>query len=750
VAPFRLNAGRVVDPVDRPRVAAARDLLLPEVLTSPLPKRSELTPAVMDAGGALRPALPRLPVLQIPVDRLEGPAILPLAARVDDPEGISRPLEDVDAGSFEGGELSAWPEVPATGPLDIAQFQHIYEPTLLEWFRPYLEPAQGAAGATPIADFPNSLRAYQVEASQALLEHEAFLLADDPGTGKTAAACAALQALFHQDRARRALVVCQAGNLRHWWAQLSAWAPGLLISLTTGESAAEVNAWSVRAHVYLADYRSLADAIEDGDLGEGQRSFDAVVLDDVESVRRRDSRPLEALRQLHIARRWGLMGSLPKTTAGWLEIFSLLSPDRFGGRSDLTLPDLRRALKPFTLRRTKAELAGQLPSQTRVEVWVGLDPAQVQLYEQELAEERHRLAKLGSAVTYSHIASATARLKQACNFVPESLDGPKVRVLVNLVEEISGGGNKVIVFSHFRERGLDPLAQVLDPYGIVRLESTMPEDEHRRALDAFRTDASRHVLLADPDVRPAGGPVTEASYGVHFDHDWNPAIRRRAERRFLAESAPTGAVTIYEVWVAGSFEAELYRLLKQRHILPSGLAQDTRPADLEGRLRLDEWMKEILQVPELGATPRLAPPVPTGTGRLPGTEMLRRHVLEIPPRELLAFVGQLIQAWGFPQAEALRGPDESGGDLLAWRETDIGLERLVVRCIRASKDVGVGEGRALLAEMHSHDDCIGTYLITTSDFTSACKKLADESKGRLALVTGVELYRHLHMLGAMA
>jgi len=49
--------------------------------------------------------------------------------------------------------------------------------------------------------------------------------------------------------------------------------------------------------------------------------------------------------------------------------------------------------------------------------------------------------------------------------------------------------------------------------------------------------------------------------------------------------------------------------------------------------------------------------------------------------------------------------------------------------------------------MEMRRDCVGAYLITTSDFTAACRKLADESQGQLALVSGAELYRHLHILG---
>ena len=745
MSPLRLNAGRVVDPLEKPRVAAARELSLPAVMTAPFPLRTEVVLRLDGQAEVHRPALAAVPPVEIPLAGLSYPVILPLAARVLDTEGITQELPVLDAGGFIGGEFARWQEIPAAGPPAEIDLEPLGEPGMLDGFRPYLEPAPALGEATPIADFPHCLRPYQVEACQALLKNESFLLADSPGTGKTVVACSALLALFHQDQARRALIVCQERGLRHWLSHLSMWSPGLRVSLARSDP----DGWAVAAHVHLTDYTSLAAAMASGALPEAGRVYDVLILDDLHGVRRKDTQPLLALESISAERRWALAGALPRHPMGWLEIFSLLMPDRAGKRSDMTLPDLRRRFQPYTLRRSKADLAAQLPAQTRQEVWVDLDPAQATVYQEELAEERHRLAKLGTAVTRTHIANAAARLKQACNFMPGTLDSSKVRALIDLVEDITAGGLKVVVFSQFTEKGLDNLAQVLEPYGMVRLDSGMSEADQKTALERFRVDKDRLLLLADPDVRPSSGPLEEATYIVHFDHDWNPAVRRRVERRLHPDGSPITGVSVYELWVADSFETRLYRVLADSLLLPGGLTADTRPADLEERLTLDDWLRTILEVPEGGAMPRLAPPTSSGTGRLPGTEMLKKQVSEMQPAELLTAVSELMRAWGFPQADILRGPDEDGGDLMAARESEQGREQLLVRCMRGAKDVGVGEGRSLLSEMHNWENCIGTYLVATADFTAACKKLADESRGRLALVSGVELYRHLHLLGAV-
>ena len=113
----------------------------------------------------------------------------------------------------------------------------------------------------------------------------------------------------------------------------------------------------------------------------------------------------------------------------------------------------------------------------------------------------------------------------------------------------------------------------------------------------------------------------------------------------------------------------------------------------------------------------------------------------------MAAVETLIKALGYPEVDPLDEPDEEGGYLLAWRGSGDEVERVLVRCIRTDRNVGVAKARALLKAMETRRDCMGAYLVATTDFTASCKNYADDSDGKLALVSGAELYRHLHILG---
>lgn len=84
---------------------------------------------------------------------------------------------------------------------------------------------------------------------------------------------------------------------------------------------------------------------------------------------------------------------------------------------------------------------------------------------------------------------------------------------------------------------------------------------------------------------------------------------------------------------------------------------------------------------------------------------------------------------------------------MAWVTSAAGAERIFIRCLRLEAAGEVDEGGAILDELKDRPDCVGAYLIATVEFTPACRRLAQGSDGRLALVDGSEFLRHLRVLG---
>jgi hypothetical protein len=609
MARIRLTAARGTAPLGQPPIANARDIQIPRPLYFPYPTLIHIPIHPEEAGGFARPEMRPPPVSDGGFDRLASPPLLrtrpALAVR-----GRIAPLparlggEPILGGRFP--PLPRWPKSGPTkplGPLTREAGDGAFSfAEVLSLLRARLEPARETgplrieAPGTEAASTEPRLRPYQEDAMHHLLAHESFLLADELGTGKTVTACAALHRLVSQGEVRRALIICQEAAKAGWARSLTEWAPGLVAAQVDGEPSGRSHAWNAAAHVIIVDYPTLSDDVRSGRLSGTGLEWDLVILDDALAARRHAIQPIPEYERLLAHRRWSLSSVVPRRAEEWLTIFLFLTPGAARGGA-ATLPDLERRFQAFTLHRSKADLADQLPALTRDRIWVTLDRRQRVPYWEILEEERRRLAELGGAVTRAHIEKAVARLKMACNFAPASLDGAKIVPLVDLAEDVSGSNSKMVVFSQFRQESLDRLLRVLEAFGALRLDSLSSPAEQSQTLRRFQDDDRWHVLLADYDLRPDSASLPTVGTVLHFDHRWNPAERRRAEQRLHPDSSASAPLNVYEYWVMGTVDERIDAILAEQGLFPEDLPPQLRPAELEDRLTTADWLGRILEVP---------------------------------------------------------------------------------------------------------------------------------------------------------
>jgi hypothetical protein len=286
------------------------------------------------------------------------------------------------------------------------------KPGIVDMLRPMLEPSL-LTKETASWVLPEELRGHQMEAVNALMGNDIFLLADDPGTGKSVAACVALASKIQSGMVRRALFVTSVSGLRSAAQTLHQWAPGLLITAVRESSDQRALDWEIPAHVYLVDYATLNTDIEREVLPRHLWDFDLILIDEVQTTGLRFQEFPGAMQRLGSSIRWALAGALPKEAEDWISLFTFLTPDQVSGTAGITLPDLRKRFRPYLMRRTKAELSKELPARTRQEIWVQLDAAHHKIYEEALAEARFTLSQLGDSLTPTHIDATVDRIKQA-------------------------------------------------------------------------------------------------------------------------------------------------------------------------------------------------------------------------------------------------------------------------------------------------------------------------------------------------
>jgi len=432
-------------------------------------------------------------------------------------------------------------------------------PSFWDIILPLLQPPLDLGAAEPIF-LPHPLYPFQHPGVEFLLQHTSALLGDEMGTGKTVMASVAMRILFRRAQIRRALVVCPVSVLRTWDQHLMEWAPELSVTVVHGQSAMRRIDWATPAHVYLTTYDTLRSDIHKGNVPKGmRRQFDLVVADEIQYAKNASSKRSQALRRLVPEWRWGLSGTpMENSPEDIVSIFRFLKP---GLIAEGDPPDaIREKLTSHFLRRRKKDVLPDLPPKKRQEMWLELDPAQRRAYEALEAEikgdfvarQRH-----GEGISRIHIFAAIQKLKQICNFAPGKTRSPKTDALKDIVEEIAASQSKVIVFSQYVEEGIAKLEALAEPFGVAQVVGGQSKAVRDAEIDRFRSDPETHVLLATIKSGGVGLTLTEASYVVHFDHWWNPALKWQAEDRVHRLGQQAASINIYEFWMNDTIDERI-------------------------------------------------------------------------------------------------------------------------------------------------------------------------------------------------
>ena len=744
----RLSTGKTVAPLRPPRMHRLRGVQLRATTFCPFPVRDEV---VLEPGltiDAARVVLGDCLSYELPTDDLGAPVIEALPAALERPWIADEPLLPGGAGPALGGRVPDPRTLAGDAGLEI----QASEPGVPAKLWELLLPLVGRPGLEDEAQPPDEpvLRLYQIEAAQALIAQDALLLADDPGTGKTPAACVAMRTLYQRGWARRSLVVCLEHDLRHWARHLASWAPALKVLTVSGDRMQRAQRWDEPAHVYLIGYEALADDILHGTLDPKDLDFDIAVADGVLLLADFPEPIRDALDRVRARRRWALAGTRPEDPEEWQAIFAFVMGNRAQVRRVVADGEASKAFEVNLLRRTRAQLAAQLPPSVHTQIWITLSPDDRSAYEEALAEERHRLGQSQTQPSQEDLAAAYARLADAAAIGRSGRLGAKAQAVVDLLADIAAAGYKAVVVTRPDGRSQDRLRKALDPFGVAVLSPLREADGLREDVETFLQRPSWHVLLADLETLERAGSLRGIGYLVHFASDWNPARRRQSEAWILEQSGRGQSLCVYEVLTLGTVEERLHRLLAERGWPPDGHPQGTSPQDVASALKLEHWLQGLFEVEVVIRAERQPAPRPVvSTGMLPGTDLLRTNLRQLAPADLLSGVAQWVRALGFEDVEVTRPADETGGELEARRVAEGGTEQVLVRLVRSDKNVGVAEAKGLLQTLEPRKDCLGGYLVTNSDFTLACRKAADQSAGRLALVSGAELWRHLHIQGVV-
>lgn len=440
-------------------------------------------------------------------------------------------------------------------------------------------------------------------------------LADDMGLGKTLQVIAHLEDLrCRKELKLPVLVVAPRSVVEHWARETATFAPELKVLDLSGPDRQELRKELKNTHIALITYAILR--IDITDLLE--TTFDTIILDEAQAIKNARSQTAKAARLIRANHRLALSGTPIENHIGELwSLFEFLQPgmlgkaSRFGTltaggedspatpdrrRSHMGLDLLARAVRPFILRRTKGQVATDLPERTELTLTCELEPHQQELYE-ELAQHYRRslLPETQSGEFGSmkmKIIEALLRLRQAaCH--PGLLDpsrlsesSGKLTTIIERIRELQEEGHRCLVFSQFT-KFLAIVRSRLDECG-VRYEYLDGATRNRQErVDRFQAEDGITAFLISLKAGGLGLNLTAADYVFILDPWWNPATEAQAIDR-AHRIGQTRQVFAYRLISPGTVEEKITRLQEKKRTLADaiiradeGLVKSLTAEDLE-------------------------------------------------------------------------------------------------------------------------------------------------------------------------
>jgi len=399
-----------------------------------------------------------------------------------------------------------------------------------------------------------TLRPYQVDGFRflAYLATNGFggILADDMGLGKTIQSLTYVlwlmeEAEKNKEDHRPVLVVCPKSVLDVWASEAVKFAPGIRVKVLRNREDLNVKETQEDIDMLVLNYAQLRVC---GDL-LNEIKWLTTILDEGQQIKNPDSKAAKCARELDSANRLVLTGTPIENRL--LDMWSLMAfampgvlgsrayfKKRFDKRKDpLSQNRLAARLRPFLLRRTKLQVAQDLPPRTEEEVYSKMENIQQELYKAELKRIQKALLGLDSdeAVKKNSFAilQGLMRLRQICchpglidpKYLKE--ESAKMESLFYLLDQLHEEGHKVLVFSQFVSM-LDLIKARLELEARPFHYLTGQTKDRKGEIERFQTTKDPSVFMLSLKAGGAGLNLTSASYVILYDPWWNPAVENQA------------------------------------------------------------------------------------------------------------------------------------------------------------------------------------------------------------------------------
>jgi|SRR5215467_204742 len=499
--------------------------------------------------------------------------------------------------------------------------------------------------------FKGELYPFQAEAVERMIEAKKLLVAYEMGLGKTVIAIAATERLIEAGEAGGSLIICPASIKHQWLHMLEEFAPDARAILVNGDR--------VQRDRQYRDYKgghaeyliiNPEQLVNDWEI-VSKLPRDVIIADEAQWFKNFKPRRSKKMKRLKAEYQWALTGQpIENRAEEAFSIFQWVQPTVLGdfqtfdrafivrdhwGRVKLykNLPTLHRLLGDHMVRRTRAEVADQLPAVTEQSILVDFDEPGRNCYNRILVDLENDIldavntwgnfslsslyrgeegqaqgAIMSKLVCMRMLCDHPELLRQsAANFVDEHsklgseyaaelqqkgrLDKlilhPKLVTLVSLLEDILGAdpANKVVVFAYFKG-ALKLIADTTkDLTKSVFFTGDVKLKDRDAAKQQFANDPGTRLFLSS-DAGGVGLDLPMANYLISFDLPWSAGVYSQRQSRIIRLSSVWPRITLISIRMTDSIEEYQFQLLGQKKRVADAVI-DGRGISPKGRLTLD-------------------------------------------------------------------------------------------------------------------------------------------------------------------
>lgn len=444
------------------------------------------------------------------------------------------------------------------------------------------------------------LRPYQVSGYQWLqyLNEVGWggILADDMGLGKTVQALTMLHQYKEQTGGLKAIVVCPTTLIYNWKNEVNKFTPGLTCIIHHGNTRSRDAEFLQNHHIIVTTYGTLRSDIT----LLLKIHFDYVVLDESQAIKNPSSKVTKAASLLNATNRLCMSGTpLQNNTFDVYAQMNFLNPGLLGSveffRNEFANPidkfgeqeqkeHLRKLLYPFILRRTKEQVAKDLPEKTETILFCEMEKEQRKIYDAYRNTYRDKIMGVidqqGIDKSQLTILQGLMKLRQICDspaILNEEEKFPNHSIKLDeltreLTENISD--HKVLIFSQFLGM-LGLIRDRLKEQGVVfeYLDGSTPSADREKAIRHFQDDESVRVFLISLKAGGVGLNLTAADYVYIVDPWWNPAVEQQAIDR-THRIGQTKNIFAYRMICIDTIEDKILQLQERKKALAKELITD--------------------------------------------------------------------------------------------------------------------------------------------------------------------------------